>query len=221
MLSSILYVALAQGKPPKLAPAVFADASTRRVINFSRTAYNKLKSAKFTITNGTAKKTYAFSGGKVYGHQPGAQWVWSAKKLTLLCNKGLFRGTMGAYNVNAWLDKVGADPEILPIQLVADRNPIDNLIPPGSRVRRTGTMAFQGAACDVVEVKSSRLRVTMAIRQDNRLIADLSAVNVDKDGEPLFKSSRTITWNYVNKPIPPAQFAVGVGKTPRPIKNLK
>ena len=123
MLTSIAYLALLQVKPPKLAPAVFADASTRRIVNFSRAAYNQLKSAKLVVTADGQKKTYAFANGKVYGHQPGAEWVWSSKKLTLLCNKGLFRGSMGAYNVNAWLAKVGAVPEVMPIHLALKKKP--------------------------------------------------------------------------------------------------
>jgi hypothetical protein len=221
MLSGILYLGLLQGQPPKLAPAVFADASTRRIVNFSKDAYRKLKSAKFTILNDGQAKTYTFSNRRIAGFQKSAQWAWSNKKFTLLCNKGLFRGTMGAYNVNAWLDKVGASPELLPIQLASGKNPIDALIVPGSRVRRAGTMSLGGTAVDLVEIKSSRLKVTMAIRQDNRMIADLAAVNVDKEGQVLFQSSRQLTWSMLNKAIPAGAFAVGAGKNPRPIKNLK
>jgi hypothetical protein len=221
MLTSIAYLMILQTKaPPKLAPAVFADASARRIVNFSRTAYSKLKSARIVISSDNETKKYAFSGGRVYGFQKGAEWAWSQKRFTLLCNRGLFRGTMGVYNVNAWLAKIGASPEIVPIQLASAKNPIDTLVGPGSRVRRAGTMALDGVAVDIVEIKSARLKVTMAVRQDNRLIADLEAVNVDKDGKVLFKSSRRFSWSNVNKSIPTSVFAVGAGKSPRPIKNL-
>lgn len=220
MLTAITYLSMLQAKPPKLAPAVFADASTRRIVELSKKAFANLKSAKVTISSADSPKTYSYSAGKVAGHQKGAQWVWSQKKLTLLCSKGLFRGTMGPYNVNAWLSKVGASPEILPIQLAAKKNPIDVLVGPGSRVRKVGSMTLHGVAADVVEVKSDRLRVRMAIRQDNRLLADVTAVNVDKNGEILFNSSRTFEWALVNKPIPASAFAIGAGKTPKPIRNL-
>ena len=82
-------------------------------------------------------------------------------------------------------------------------------------------MALGGVAADIIEVKSSKLRVTMAIRQDNRLIADLSGTNVDRGGEVLYRSNRTFAWSNVNKPLPASTFAVGTGKTPRPIKGLK
>ena len=220
MLTAITYLSMLQAKPPKLAPAVFADASTRRIVELSKKAFANLKSAKVTISSTDAPKTYTFSAGKVAGHQKGAQWVWGQKRLTLLCNKGLFRGTMGPYNVNAWLSKVGASPELLPIQLAAKKNPIDVLVAPGSRVRKVGSMTLHGVAADVVEVKSERLRVRMAIRQDNRLLADLTAVNVDKNGEVLFNSSRTFQWTLVNKPIPASAFSIGAGKSPKPIRNL-
>ena len=71
MLTSIAYLALLQAKPQKLAPAVFADASARRIVNFSRSAYSKLKSAKFVIDSNGAKKTYLYSNGNLYGHQAG------------------------------------------------------------------------------------------------------------------------------------------------------
>ena len=222
MLSSIAFLALLQVKPqPKLAPAVFADASTRRIVNFSKQAYAKLKSAKFTITSGTERKSYSYSSGKVAGTQKGAQWTWSQKKLRLLCNKGLYQGTMGAYNVNAWLNAVGASPEMVPIQLAAGKNPIDTLVSPGSRVRRVGTMSLAGAAVDIIEVKSDRLKVTMAIRQDNRLFADLASVNVDKNGDVLFRSSRSFTWSQVNKPVPGSAFSVAPGKPAKAIRLLK
>lgn len=222
MLSSIAFLALLQSKaPPKLAPAVFADASTRRIVNFSKQAFAKLKSAKLTITVQGEKKVYNFSTGRVSGLQKGAQWTWSQKKLRLLCNKGLFQGTMGPYNINAWLTAVGANPELIPIQLAAGKNPIDILVAPGSRVRRVGTMVLEGTAVDIVEVKSDRLKVTMAIRQDNRLFADLTSVNVDKGGEVLFSSTRLLTWSLVNKPIPGSAFAVAPGKAAKAIKLLK
>lgn len=220
MLTAITYLSMLQAKPAKLAPAVFADASTRRIVEMSKKAFTGLKSAKFTISSANDKKSYSYSNGKVMGFQKGAQWAWNQKKFTLLCNKGLFKGTMGAYNVNAWLTKVGAVPETLPIQLAAKKNPFDVLIPPGSRVRRAGTLKLDGVAVDVIEIKSDRLRVTMAIRQDNRLPADLNAVNVDKNGDVLFNSTRTIAWSQVNKPIANSAFAVGAGKTARPIKVL-
>lgn len=221
MLTAITYLSMLQAKPVKLAPAVFADSSTRRIVELSKKAFSNLKSAKVTISSVGDAKTYSFAGGKVAGHQKGAQWVWSQKKLTVLCGKGLFRGTMGPYNVNAWLSKAGASPEILPIQLAAKRNPIEALINPGSRVQKVGLITLQGVAADVIEVKSDRLRVRMAIRQDNRLIADLTAKNVDKDGSVLFDSSRSFQWALVNKPIPSSVFVVGAGKAAKPIRGLE
>ncbi len=220
MLATLAYVTMLQSKPPKLAPAVFADASTRRIVELSKKAFGNLKSAKITITEGRDIKRYSFATGKVVAHQRGAQWSWNQKRLTLLCNKGLFRGNMGVYNVNAWLSKVGAVPEQIPVQLVAKKNPIDALIAPGSRVRKAGTMSLGGTAVDMIEIKSERLRVTMAIRQDNRLISDLAAVNVDKDGSILFKSNRSIQWSEVNRAIPASAFVVGGGKQAKPIRVL-
>jgi hypothetical protein len=221
MLSTIAYLALLQSKPAKLAPAVFADASARRIVEMSKSAFRNLKSAKFSINIDGETKTFSFSNGKIAGKQRGAQWAWSQKKLNLLCNKGLFRGTLGAYNINGWLTKVGADPELMPVQLAAKKNPIEALIPPGSRVRRAGTMKLGAVPVDIIEVKSALLRVTMAIRQDNRLFADLQAVNVDKNGKVLFTSSRSFSWSNVNKPIAGTEFAVGGGRSAKPIKSLK
>ncbi len=221
MLASVAYLTMLQAKPAKLAPAVFADDSTRRIVNLSRRAFDNLKSAKVTISVDGDSKRYSFSGGRIAGHQKGAQWAWGNKRLNLVCNKGFFRGTMGAYGVNAWLTSVGARPEVLPIQLAMKQNPVEVLVVPGSRVRRAGTMALGGVAVDLIEVKSDRLRVTMAIRQDNRLFADLTAVNVDKDGRVLFQSSRTFQWSLVNQAIPSTDFSVAAGKTPKPIKVLE
>ncbi len=220
MLTTIVFLAVAQAKVPKLAPAVFADASTRRIVEMSRKSFAGLKTAKFSVLSEGEMKQYAFSNGKVMGKQKGAQWVWSQKRLDLLCSKGLFRGKMGAYNVNAWLAKVGASPELLPIQLASKKNPIDLLVAPGSRVSLVGSIRMDGVAVDLVEVKTAGLKVTMGIRQDNRLIADLTAVNIGQDGKPLFSSTRTIQWRNVNKPVPANLFAVSAGKTPKPIKSL-
>lgn len=222
MLSGIAYLALVQTKAPqKLAPAVFADASTRRIVNFSKQAFSKLKSAKFSITADGEKKVYQFATGKVVGSQKGAQWVWSQRKLRISCARGVFQGTMGPYNVNAWLVKAGAAPELVPIQLAAGRNPIDALIPAGSRVRRAGTMSLGGAAVDIIEVKSDRLKVTIAIRQDNRLFADLATANVDRDGKVLFSSNRAFSWSLVNKPVSASAFSVAAGKPAKPVKRLE
>jgi hypothetical protein len=222
MLTGIAFLALLQTKAqPRLAPAVFADASTRRIVNFSKQAYSKLRSAKFTIEADGEKKAYIYATGKIFGLQKGAQWCWNQRKLRLLCNKGIYQGVMGPYNVNAWLSSAGAQPELVPIQLAAGKNPIDVLIAPGSRVRRSGTMVLKGSAVDIIEVKSELLRVTMAIRQDNRLIADLRSVNVDKNGEVLFNSTRTFSWSLVNKPISNGAFAVAPGKSAKPIKLIK
>jgi len=220
MVSSIAFLMLLQAKPVKLAPAVFADASTRRIVELSKGAYAQLKSAKFSIAADGETKSYAFANGKVAGQQKGARWTWGQKKLVLQCGKGLFQGKMGPYNINAWLGKAGAAPELFPVQLAAKKNPVEILIAPGARVRRAGTLKLDGVAVDLIEVKSARLRVTMAIRQDNRLIADLSATNIDKDGKVLFNSSRTFKWLNVNKPIPGSAFALGAGKSAKSIKIL-
>jgi hypothetical protein len=221
MLTTVAYLVLLQSKPVKLAPAVFSDASTRRIVEMSKSAFKNLKSAKLAITADGEKKTYAYAVGRIAGRQRGAEWNWSQKKLNLLCGKGFFRGTLGPYNVNAWLNKAGASPELMPVHLAARKNPIEILIPPGSRVRRAGTMSLNSVPVDIIEVKSPLLRVTMAIRQDNRLVADLRAVNVDRNGKVLFSSSRSFAWSYVNKPIASKEFAVGTGRSPKPIKGLK
>lgn len=219
MISAIAYLVLFQAKP-KPAPAIFSDASTRRIVELSRKAFDNLTSAKLTITSGTELKKYTFSGGKLAGHQKGAQWAWAQKRLVLQCSKGLFRGSMGAYNVNPWLTKVGAQPEILPIQLAMKKNPVTALVAPGSRVRKAGTMSLNGVAVDMIEIKTNSLRVTMTIRQDNRLLADVRAVSVDSDGRVLFSSTRTFLWSSVNKPISGREFALGSGKASKPIRSL-
>jgi hypothetical protein len=216
MVALITALILGQAKVSKPAPAVFSDPQVRRTVEQSRSAFSKLGSAGITITTDGESKTYALGNGKLAGKQRGAQWIFQNKSLVLQCSKGLFKGRMGPYNVNAWLSKVGSSPEVVPIQILAKKNPVDALVIPGARVRKVGAMQEHGVWIDLIEVKTSRLKVSMGIRRDNHLFANLAAVNTDKNGETLFSSERSFTWSKPNM----ALFKVGAGKTPKPIKSL-
>jgi len=216
MVGLVTVLILGQAKVSKPAPAVFSDSQVRRTVEQARAAFARLGSTGVTITTDGESKTYALSSGKLAARQRGSQWRFQNKSLVLQCSKGLFQGRMGPYNINAWLSKVGSSPEVVPIQILAKKNPVDALVIPGSRVRKVGAMQEKGVWVDLIEVKTARLKVSMGIRRDNHLFANLAAVNTDKNGETLFSSERSFTWSKPNS----ALFNVGAGKTPKPIKSL-
>ncbi|MCC7229478.1 MAG: hypothetical protein IT203_03725 [Fimbriimonadaceae bacterium] len=221
MILGITFLFLTQAKPSKPPVIVFADAETRKIVEQSKRAFAGFKSGVLSITNGNERKVYALSGSAIAAKQMGAQWVYGNKSLLLQCKKGLFKGNMGPYNVNAWLGRVGANAEILPIQLFAKKNPIDAVIPLGARVKKVGALQVGGVWVDLVEANSATIRVSMGIRRDNHLLASLSAVNKDRDGKTLFSSERTIHWSGLNQAPAPTAFQLGAGKAAKSIKLLK
>lgn len=223
MITALAYLAVCQIKPGtakivKPAAAIYADAATRKAVTSCRNAYAKLQSAKFSIGQGQSLKRYTYANGYLAGAQEGVQWTFGGMRLTLKTSKGLYQGKVGPANINPWLSKAGAQPEMLPIQLAAKRNPMDVLIPPASRIRKAGVMKIAGVDADLIEIKSPGLRVSVAIRRDNHLIADLGAENVDRRGNVLFRSSRSINWSQVNKPVPATTFQIA--GTKKPLKSL-
>lgn len=221
MILGIAFLFLAQAKSPKPPVIAFANAETRKIVEQSKMAFANFKSGVLSITNGNEKKVYALSGAKIAATQRGAQWVYGNKKLLLQCRKGLFKGNMGPYNVNAWLGRAGANAEILPIQIIAKKNPIDAVIPLGAKVKKVGALQVGGVWVDLVEANSATIRVSMGIRRDNHLLASLSAVNKDRDGKTLFSSERTMNWSGLNQAPSPKAFQLGAGKSAKSIKLLK
>lgn len=221
MVAGIAFIALSQVKPSGAAAAFFANAETKKIVSAARAAYSKMKTARFTITAGKDIKRYSFATGKMSSAQGGLQWTFSSRRLTVMKDNKLYRGVVSAPNVNGWLIRAGSPPERLPIELLNGRNPIDILLAPGSRVRKVGTMNLGNVNTDLVEIKSPGLRVSLGIRSDNHLIVDISAENTDKRGNVLFRSSRSVSWTSVNKPLPSSAFTLGTGKAPLPLKTLR
>jgi|GEM_PF-5370921 len=219
MIAGIAYLVLTQAKIVKPAPAIFADAATRNVVSACRKAFANLKSARFTITSGGETKRYTFSSGRVAAAQRGAQWTFDNRRFTIQNGKGLYRGRISPFSVNSWLTRAGAAPEVLPIHLIAHKNPVDALVAPGSRVRKVGVMTKGGVTADLVEIKSAGLRVSVAIRRDNHLFANLSADNMDARNRVLSSSSRSVAWSAINTAFPAQTFQLG-GQTAQGLRNI-
>ncbi len=224
MIAGIAYLVLAQGKDQakivKPAPPVYANAATRSLVNACRKAFANLKSARFSIVTSGETKRYTYSAGRMSGAQRTVQWVYDNRRFTVSTGKGLFAGKVGPYSVNSWLTRAGISPEVVPIQLIAKKNPLDTLVAPGSRVRKIGVMTVNGAMSDLVEIKSPGLRVSIAIRRDNHLFASLLAQNVDSKNRVLFSSTRALSWSAVNAPVPASAFKLDGTQKPQALRSI-
>jgi len=209
-----------QAKIVKSPPPVYADAATKNVVGACRKAYASLKSGKFSITIDRVEKQYTLSNGRMAGSQEGLAWTFANKQLTVAKGRSVYRGKVRPYGINPWLAKAGISPEMLPVQLLDKRNPIDVVIPPGAKVRKVGSQGKGGTQIDIVEARSGSISVSISIRRDNHLISSLGTKNLDAKGRTVFESWRELSWSGVNAPVSEKQFQLRGPSQPLPLKAI-
>ena len=148
------------------------------------------------------------SGSRIRYEAAGSGFAYDGRRLTILTPGVAYQGRSSR---RAVIDQVAAtlgtvDPFVRTV--LVRTPPFLGLFPPEATVRTVGTMATDGVSCDVIEVKSPRLRTSIFARKLDHLPMSVETSTLSARGDELATSRRAFVWSSVGESLPVSLFAL-------------
>lgn len=192
-------------------PPQYVSGKARDIGEGSVKAYQHIRSVAFRITEGTETISAWMSGKKLREVEPGFEWSYDGKSLTILDrNKKIGYRGVPTLAINNYVAKLGhrVDPTLKAI--VDRKNPMAALLGPQMKVRLAGSVRIGNVMCDVLELTVPGQRISCQIRRSDHLLAAVINDNLDTKGHVMMSSERR--FEYTPGPIADATFRVGIPK---------
>lgn len=190
-------------EPPK-----YTDAQSKRVAQACVAALDRLRSAEFEVDSEGRTSHVWVSNSKVRESRGSLDWGYDGRNLWV-ADKALNKAWLGATSpakIAAILNALNIPSETFVQQIVQGRNPMRPILVPGSSARAVGTVRLAGSTCDILEVSASGIKISVCVRRQDHLPADLMSDFVDNSGHKLGGSHRAIRYFHVGKRIPASVF---------------
>ncbi len=184
-------------------PPRYGSASAQRVVESMLRAGGRLDSGIVKI-DGNA--TLWIDGSRIRYEHEGSGFAYDGRQLTIKTPGAAYVGrTSRSSVIYLTADLLGAvDPLVRSILV---RTPIySELFTPAALVKLRGTMATAGISCDVLSIDSPQYRSSMFVRQRDHLPASIETESLDRNGNAVTRTMRTLDWNSVNVPLSSSLF---------------
>lgn len=184
-------------------PPHYANPAARKVVDGMLRAGGDLRSA---IVKLDGNATLWVDGSRIRYENDGSGFAYDGKVLTIKTPGAAYRGeTRRSAVIYLAADLLGAvDPLVRSILV---RTPLySELFTQTATVKLRGTMATAGVTCDVLSIDSPQYRASMFVRQKDHLPASIETESLDRNGNAVTRTTRTLTWNSVNVPLSKALF---------------
>jgi hypothetical protein len=136
--------------------------------------------------------------------------VWDRRNGSILdrAHRAFYSGKAGTASMIDALAAVGTRMDPVVRQIVTRQNPIRVMLGPRIRVKTVGSVKTQGVPTDLMEFKSGRGVVLMAIRKDNGLLASVHTTLQDARGAVVSDSLKNYLYSSVGKPVSVSTFSL-------------
>lgn len=195
--------------PPERAPK-YADAAARTAVEACLRAYSRLRDASIVVDDGAAITEIWLSGGRARQRTAVGEWAWDGKTLRLIqkADRMFRQGAAKLRAVDLAVGKCGMPMDPLLRKLVRKENPITGMLDGDLTGHTVGQIGSGSVRCDVVEFRSSGIRMTLTIRRDNGLLLASASENLDRRGKVVSRSERRFDYRSIGKPIPETTFTL-------------
>ncbi len=179
---------------------IFADATSKKVLNRSIREYSRLSQVAYKVTDSYGSTEVWLNGRNSRQKNLKGDWKWIAGKFSLKQNGRVVTSAkkMSWREVDEAVGKAGCPMETFLARLGRKENPLMMLLGPDLRARFVGGLGSGGVMCDVLEFKGPRVRLTMTIRRDNALLQTVTTENMDAQGKVISRSERRFSYS---KPV--------------------
>ncbi len=195
--------------PPERAPK-YQDAAARTAVEACLRAYSRLRDASIVIDDGSAQTEMWLSAGKVRQRSAAGDWAWDGKTLSVVqkTDRTFRQGPAKLRAVDLAVGKCGMPMDPLLRKLVRKENPITAMLDGDLTGHTVGQIGSGALRCDVIEFRSSGIRMTLTIRRDNGLLLASASENLDRRGKVVSRSERRFDYRSIGKPIAASTFVL-------------
>jgi hypothetical protein len=208
-----------------VAPPKYVDNATRKIAHSAVASYDRLKHVEFELVSEGETSHVWISGASV--RRRGTKWDWGYDGKTLWVYsqsaQKAWRGRIAPALLGAALAAVGAPIEAYVQQLAQHRNPMKLMLIPGAKAQRIGSIKLFGADCDILEIKSSGLKIAVCLRRVDRLASSIVSEARDKRGSVLAETERTLRYIAVGQASSANRFAsqIPAGVAAKPLPKVR
>jgi len=176
-------------------PAVFASEKARLIARASVKAYGVLANADMEI-KGAEPTSVVMRRGKAQVKSPSYEWRYDGKNVLIMFTKSkkAFFGPTTLLGLSEALAKANCDTDAYALQVVARKNPMRRLLYGGMKVKVIGSVSLEGQPCELLEVASGEIRITVAVRNKDNLIASETSTYITRGSGAEGGSDRQISY---------------------------
>lgn len=212
-ITAVKAAAFSDPKPP----AVYANETARQIARASVKAYGSLTTTAL-IVESAERTSVILRRGKAFVKSPSHELRYDGKKVMILVHstKKAFVGPSTVFGLQEALAQAGCNTDAYAFQVVARKNPMRRLLYGGMKVKQIGSVSLEGQECDLLEIANNEIRVTVAIRKKDKLIASETATYLTSGSESAGGSDRRISYDPFAAPA--SAFSI---QAPRGYKVVK
>lgn len=191
-----------------------ADPKARGILDSALKAYAQVSNIAFTI-DGTDRKSSIWVGASSFRErQPKLDWVYTRGVLSIqtFWDGKVYRGACKPNAIASYLRVLKQPMEPMLQAFIVQRNPLNAWLHPSLKIRAKGTVKLGSVVADAVEMASPYLSISLLIRRDTHLIANVASRSLDGKGGLVGESTRAFTYTSVGKPLSPATFKLPAKK---------
>lgn len=193
--------------------ATYADAKAKTLAQSAIKAYEGYRTGAFDVEVGGARTRVQFDRRKARQKGQGADWAFDGKVATLRdpATGRVYRGaaTFSELLTALSASKQAVDPTLR--LLMVGRNPVRELLGPGMKARRVGSIAQNGKMCEILELEGPGARISLWLDASTHLMVRIATENRDGKGNTVSESEKTFTY-LAPSTVTAQSFSLGAGE---------
>ena len=197
------------------APPKYKSAEAKAVVEKLLHAYSGLQYGKIDIQGDDGAIRLFLDGRRLREERQHFVWAYDGKVLTMrnLSTGAFYSGKAIRVILSEYITKVGGEVDPLIRRLIAHRGPYQDLFPSHSIVKLVGSFGSGAHLCDVIDVTSSALKVSIFVRRTDHLIESMESVTVDQRGKTQSLGNRRFTYTGIGSEPSSVQYHLDSGSS--------
>jgi hypothetical protein len=193
------------------APPKYKSPEAKEVVEKMLKAYGAFRNGTVDIKSDEGSLHLVISGRRLIEKNSLFEWAYDGTSLSIKNHRtgGYYRGKAKRVIISEYVAVLGGEVDPLIRPMLAQRLPYLDLFPSTGVVRLIGSL---GTQADILEVKSSTLKVSLFVRRDNHLLDSMESETVDRPGRVQTRNQRWFTYSRLGEPTDVANFRLLPGK---------
>jgi hypothetical protein len=186
----------------------FADKKTKAVWERASAALDTALPIRFTVSGSLGKYNILMNSKSVRQDGNGYSLAYAKGYAMVKSTPATGRVKTGAPGLITLAGKSGLSLDPTVRAWADNHNPLGQLADPSMKVRSLGRVTLNGISCDIIELKSQELKMSIALRHSDALPLRIDSEIRDKKGKLVTSSARVFAYKSIRKPIAEKEFVL-------------